>query len=560
MQRRIHLTTGLVLFAFVVSHFLNHALGLLGLPAQEAGASVFYAIWLNRYALGLVVVCFLVHATSALIVLYRRRHLADIRPWEQIQLGLGLSIPPLLIGHLMVASYLPRVHGAYGDYAAVLYQLFVTHPLDGLRQLALLTTVWIHVAIGIWARLRIEPWFPRWRWAIFVPVVALPVAGLAGVMVAGREVVVRFAEVATFRAEATARAAGSEVAARAAAEMHLWLIGGYLALVAGVLLARVARDLAERRRGLVRIGYPDGRAAVVPPGRSLLEASRARRFPHASVCGGRGRCSTCRVRVLAGADNLTPPDAAELRVLTRQRDVGTLRLACQAHVLGDVEIVPLVSPDIAPHAAKRHDPMKEGEERNVAVLFADMRGFTTFAEHRLPYDVVFVLNRFARGMSEAVERSGGRVDKFLGDGLMALFGTQDGGDPCRQALEAALAMQRDLAAMNDQLGTAVGARFRLGVGIHFGPAIVGEIGAGASASVTAIGDTVNIAARLEQLTKAADVPLVVSADVLAQAGLDGAIGVQRSEIVRGRSDPLQVIAISDLGSLAARLGAVRPAV
>jgi adenylate cyclase len=111
-------------------------------------------------------------------------------------------------------------------------------------------------------------------------------------------------------------------------------------LLAATLLARGAREYASRRRETIRLRYPEGKSAVVPLGWTVLEASRAAGIPHASVCGGRGRCSTCRVRVAGDPGVLPPPSPQELRVLQRVGAPPNVRLACQLRPHRDLEVTP----------------------------------------------------------------------------------------------------------------------------------------------------------------------------------------------------------------------------
>lgn len=249
-------------------------------------------------------------------------------------------------------------------------------------------------------------------------------------------------------------------------------------------------------------------------GATLLDASCGAGIPHASVCGGRGRCSTCRVRVGAGRDRLLAPSDAEARVLARIGAAPTTRLACQTRPLADIEITPLLAATAGPRQARAASRHHQGEEREVAVLFADLRGFTALAEHRLPYDVVFVLNRYFAAMGTAVEESGGRVDKFIGDGVMALFGVdRDVETGCRDALAAARRMIEHLEDLNRSLENDLDRPLRIGIGIHCGSVILGEMGYGRATAMTAIGDSVNTASRLEALTKEFKAELVLSEPV-----------------------------------------------
>jgi adenylate cyclase len=207
----------------------------------------------------------------------------------------------------------------------------------------------------------------------------------------------------------------------------------------------------------------------------------------------------------------------------------------------EVHVTPLLPPFAhALEGGKRVD-FAQGSEREIAILFADIRGFTSLAEGRLPYDVVFILNRYFAAMGRAVESAGGRIDKFVGDGVMALFGVDGDGDAgCRRALTAARTMSLRLVELNHSLSDELSEPLRIGIGIHTGPAIVGEMGYGSATTITAIGDAVNTASRIEGLTKDYRAELVVSEEVLTRAGLTLPL-LHREEIeIRGRQEKLTV--------------------
>jgi adenylate cyclase len=298
------------------------------------------------------------------------------------------------------------------------------------------------------------------------------------------------------------------------------------------------------------VGYPDGTTVAVSPGTSLLEASRSAGIPHASVCGGRGRCSTCRIRVTRGAERLPPPAAGEARVLARIGATEDIRLACQVRPTHDVAVVPLLPASVGPAESRVRINPGQGIEREIAVLFADLRAFTRMAEGRLPYDVVFVLNQYFKAMGVVIEQQGGRIDKFIGDGIMALFGLEHGPEEAAmQALSAARAMAKALAQLNRRLADDLREPLQIGIGLHVGPVILGQMGYGRATSLTAIGDTVNVASRLEALTKEFDVELVVSSRLAEAAGVDlGGFEERRIEI-RGRRRPLRVRLVAAAGAL-----------
>ena len=214
--------------------------------------------------------------------------------------------------------------------------------------------------------------------------------------------------------------------------------------------------------------------------------------------------------------------------------------------------MPLLPPHAGPADARGRPAYLHGAEQEIAILFCDLRAFTNLAEHRLPYDLVFLLNRFFRAMGEAVEEAGGRVDKFIGDGVMALFGI--GATPaqgCRSALEAARRMAQHLTEINDSLAHDLPEPLRIGIGIHAGPAIIGEMGYGRATGLTAIGDAVNAASRLEALTKEFGCQLVVSQAVADLAGLPLEAHPIREVSLRGRREPITVRIVVDAASLPA---------
>jgi adenylate cyclase len=174
------------------------------------------------------------------------------------------------------------------------------------------------------------------------------------------------------------------------------------------------------------------------------------------------------------------------------------------------------------------------------------------AERRLPYDVVFLLNQYFRLTGEAVQAAGGHVDKFIGDGVMAVFGLRGRPELApAQALDAARRMARALDLFNAQHHAELKTPFRIGIGIHFGPAIVGEMGFPPALSLTAIGDTVNTASRLESATKEENCQLLISETVALGAELPGDIGRRCEIALRGREQKLVAIAIDNAAEIPA---------
>jgi adenylate cyclase len=308
--------------------------------------------------------------------------------------------------------------------------------------------------------------------------------------------------------------------------------------------------LYVRRWRAIRITYPDGREVLVPARFTILEASRFARIPHASVCGGRGRCSTCRVQILRGGEALPPASVDERRVLARVGAPAGVRLACQVRPTGDVSVRPLLPATASARDSIAHPASHAGSEQEVTILFADLRRFTALAEHRLPYDVVFFLNRYFEAVGRAVEQAGGIVNQFTGDGVMALFGIDE--DPrsgSRRALRGARAMAESVAELSGAMRAELDRPLMLGIGIHTGPAVVGRMGYGGTVYLTAVGDTVHVASRFQDLTKEYRAQLVISEQVAERAGADVSMFPRHEITVRNRRDPLAIRVIEDARSL-----------
>jgi len=187
---------------------------------------------------------------------------------------------------------------------------------------------------------------------------------------------------------------------------------------------------------------------------------------------------------------------------------------------------------------------------DVTLLFADLRGFTQMANQRLPFDVVFILNQYFELMGEAIESSDGYLDKFIGDGIMAIFGMRSGTEiGAKQAISASIKMGQQLEILNSRLQEELDSPLQIGIGLHRGNAIVGNMGYGEAMAVTAIGNTVNVASRLEGACKTMGVQLVVSEEVLDAAGVEFPDIKQTEVEVRGSEKPISVFPVKDAATL-----------
>jgi adenylate cyclase len=220
-----------------------------------------------------------------------------------------------------------------------------------------------------------------------------------------------------------------------------------------------------------------------------------------------------------GIDGCAPRTAAEQALADRLGFAPQLRLACQTKANESVTMRRLVldDDDVALVDLRGRDaaPVAVGEERTLAILFADIREFTAFSEQLPAHDVVHVLNRYFHAMGRDISRFGGCIDNYMGDGFMALFGLSDSeqeteGGAAVHAVQAGLAMLKTMDALKPYLETAYGRSFDMRIGINFGEAVVGSVGATGRERITAIGDAVNFASRIESANKAIGTRLLIS--------------------------------------------------
>ncbi|EGI77777.1 adenylate/guanylate cyclase domain-containing protein [Hylemonella gracilis] len=639
---RLRLISGLTLFTFVITHLVNHALGLVSLEVMRAGQAIFILVWHSLPGSLLLTLAALTHLS---LVLYKQ----VVRPTLRMPgvegvrillgivtlLGLSLHATPMVLERLRWTGSGQPV--SYPDFIGLLAS---GDPMLW-NQLILVIAAWTHGCIGVHLWLRLRDWYRRRQILLAIVAVLVPLLALLGVLAAARALpqgdgaygpqsasgygaadgAYGNADVGAYGGGygnvdgnvdgsadtgggssqgaygggygggdtssaggysgsersgygndaygygANARGAyadpgrpgaaswlGSLLPADAHSAQSVMAAYGVLGLLLLLIATRVGVRAWERRRGLVSVRYANGREVKAVRGASVLDISRMGGVPHASVCGGRGRCSTCRVHVDAGWEMLPPPLEGEQKVLQRIHAPTRVRLACQLCPRHDVAVTPLLPTDARPQDALPYDPMKFGVEQEIVILFADLRGFTQMSETKLPFDVVHILNQYFAEMGEAIESSGGHLDKFIGDGIMALFGLQHGDkggvrNGARHAMAAARAMGERLTVLNTRLAQDLATPLRLGLGIHVGHVIIGEMGYGRATSLTAIGDSVNVASRLESATKEAGCELLISAEVAQRGELDLSAFPELDITVRGREGQLKVYAVQHASHL-----------
>lgn len=247
---------------------------------------------------------------------------------------------------------------------------------------------------------------------------------------------------------------------------------------------------------------------------TILGASLRCGLAHTHECGGEARCSTCRVAIFDGLAHCSERNAKEQAMAERLHFGPEIRLACQTKIIGDVSLRRLVlDPDDALITDQREagaTPAIAGEEKTITIMFADVRGFTSFAEDLPAYDVVHSLNRIFHSMGPAITRHGGHIDNYIGDGLMALFDVRDASEAAAQAVRAGLEVLDAIRKLQPYFHDNYGKELRIGIGVHCGEVVVGSIGATTMKRTTAIGDAVNLASRIENANKLLGTSFLIS--------------------------------------------------
>jgi len=521
---------------------------------METGRAIQAVLWQNPIGTVLLYGSLLTHFVLGVRALYRR-HTLRMPVWEAAQLTFGLLMPLLLAGHLMGTRVNQMITGMNVDYPYVMAVLWSNDWYLARQSLAVIV-VWAHVCIGLHFWLRLQRWYPRALPVLYALAIAVPLLSLLGFARAGFESRDRLADDPAYPAKVFA--AWKELPQAQRTQVKSLVANApifILALYGLTIAARQARVLLGRRRGMFTMYHANGRNIQGRIGQSVLETLRVARVAHASVCGGRARCTTCRIRIGQGLAALPAPSKGESAALQRIGAPHNVRLACQLRPGTDLDITPVLPAD----AGARNPGGVQGREQEIAAMFVDLRGSTAMGERKLPYDVVFVLNRFFEEMSAALAETNGHYAQFAGDGLMALYGLRGGiGKACRDSLHGALAMLQRLQRLNERLGAELSEPLRMGIGVHVGDAIVGTMGPPSSPNLSAVGDNINIAARLEQQTKSLDCSLVISVAVAERAGVDLSQFARHVLPVRGRDAPIEVYAVDEPARLRERLAARSP--
>jgi adenylate cyclase len=331
------------MLGFVLCHLTAHSFLLISLERAESVRNMLMYPWRSSIGTVVLVTALMVHYLNALWSIYARRYLR-LAPWECCQLGLGLCIPALLMFHVVSTRIAGTMLGVNNYYSTILIVQWLLSPWLGVLQVAALLTVWIHACIGIHFWLRIKPWYPDLRVFLAGFGLLLPTLALAGYVTAGNQIL-REAKDPNFAKLQLEDSKLTDEALVAIGQIAWIGLSIHLALVLLPFTGRAVRTWIYRRRRLPMLIHSSGRTVAILPGATVLETLRGNGIPHASVCGGRARCTTCRILVTRGLDRLPPPTGLEAKALARIGAKPGMRLACQICPTADISVMPLLAAD-----------------------------------------------------------------------------------------------------------------------------------------------------------------------------------------------------------------------
>ena len=483
-RRTLRLGSGLILFAYITMHLANHALGLISLDAAEAGLKVALVVWHSWPGTGLLYGAFVFHFFNALWAVYEMRTFR-VPPAELLRIVLGFWLPIALIGHIAATRIAFAVFDQSSTYSLVVGNLLAS----GFQgwQMGLLAPGWIHGCLGIHFAFSRRLFYIRYRYILFAAALLLPVLSAVGFLTMGRELAAL-----AIRDQVPVDYYNTATALQRAAILH-WrdgLMATYLIAVAVAFCARATRNAVGRSKQLlISISYPS-RSVQVPRGWTVLEASRSFRIPHVSMCGGKARCSTCRVRIIEGADVCPSPDLNETATLRHIRANSDIRLACQLRPNGDITVVPLVDGERIP--ADSRSP-RHSDNQDVVVMLCNFSRRVAPSQKQMQQDALYMQSTYLTEACKAIEMASGMVVSVQPDGISALFGVHHGlGQAARLSLQAAGDIDRVMKDINERLVRSWPAGIDFAVTVHAGHVMIREIDSDVRPVVIAIGDAIEV--------------------------------------------------------------------
>ena len=542
---KLKLWTGMFLMFYCVTHYLNHSIGIFGLEAVEYIRNIFLFFWRNPVMNFFLPSVAVIHIYLSLSRVIRLASFRGFKRHEWFQLIAGILTVPALALHVSGTKIAHVFYGINDTYTFLSSSIADYTDIVIFNLLMLL--VWMHGYIGVKYWMKVNSKYQSYLNKMGMFFFLLPILSFVGVISMFRESNLNLLIDPKYKEKVFNSSNPENVDLdKLTEDTIMYFVIPYLFLIILLFTGRFIFFKIKRRNNSIQISYPEGIISKIFPGMSILEASIDAGIPHAHVCGGRGRCSTCRIRVDKGLDQLEPPRQKEKRVLRGIGAPENVRLACQAFPKIDLNVSPLLAHDANYKENASEQKYIHGSDREICIMFTDLRAFTKMSEKKLPYDVVFILNQYFKLMGEIIENHGGYLDKFIGDGTMALFGIEEGPkEGSRNAIMAASQMNVELKKLNERLIHDLPFPLKMGIGIHSGDVIFGKMGYKHAKNLTAVGDAVNTASRLESLTKEFKCQLIISKYTYELSDYQFNTIEEDSVKIIGRDEMLDVVKIEN---------------
>ena len=555
--RKLRVWSGIILFFYAFTHLLNHSVNILSIEAGDyVNENYFDLLWKNIVGTVLLYGSFVLHIFLGFYAVGTRKSFKmTAKEWTQIIFPILALL--LLLQHVGAIAMATKIFDVDINYT-LLISLMIAEPAEvaaGTILFSLMTIfIWIHGAIGINTLLTFNmKSYSKYKSYFYLIFYGVPILGVFGFWAALKEQsFIAYAKalqgdesfIFSIIMEAIPQEAQPTIMA-----IEPLVMNNYPLIVLALIVIAIANVLRARFFGRIKIHYSNEKIVSVSKGTSVLEASRIAGIPHQSVCGGKARCTTCRIHVISHDGDLPVPTALEANAIERAGLESDVRLACQLKPTKDLTIIPLVNPENSLEGSTNRRALS-GKEQETVVLFIDLRDFTKLSEKKLPYDVVYILNKYYSVCGKIIEEQGGRLDKFIGDGIMAIFdSSSDANENCRNAVKSGVQISKDMKSLNNEMKVDFSEEIRFGMGIHSGDAIVGLMGYGKTFTETVVGDNVNVASRLEELSKNYKAELVLSKYVAEKANLNLKEFKRDTVKIRGRKGDLDILSIADAASI-----------
>ena len=551
---KLRIVTGLILFVYVFMHLLNHSFNLISIQfADFVRKEYFSIIWQNLIGIFALYFSLIVHMFLGFYaIIIKKSFKLKKKDWVQIVFPVLALI--MLLQHVAVSFIITKVFPGEETYELVFAAIHAA-PDDYLSNTLLFSFmtifIWFHGVIGIDSYLKHKATQNK-KFSIylrFLPIFIifywiLPTSSVLGFLVGLKEMdyiiqIKALENIDKFLFSVLNKYIPSD-AFSFVFQVKPLVMNYYPIFILSIIILISLSILKTKFYGTIEVKYPGNKSVFISKGTSILDASKIGNISHQAICGGRGRCTTCRIKIISDKNKVNRPNVNEIKAIERAGLDDGIRLACQLRPTNDISVIPLLNPNSSIHNLKNLLNLT-GKEQETVILFIDLRDFTKLSETALPYDVVYILNKYYAACGEVIEKNNGRLDKFIGDGIMAIFDKSNSiNTNSRNAILSANKISLKMEELNNEINYEFSKKIKFGIGVHAGNTIVGMMGYGSNVSETVVGDNVNIASRLENLSKQFKCELVISKYVALKANMKTDDLLSKKVKIRGRKDSLEI--------------------